>query len=130
MLKRLDNIGVAVRDLPQAYRFYTEVLGFEASPLVVEEGGFSARLGDMSLYIFTTTGLDHQQRNADLTTNPPGIDHIAFEAEDFEAAQAELVNRGVRFVQEVVGNAGEFRYRGFHDPEGNMLYIVDTGASA
>lgn len=129
MLKRLDNIGVAVRDLGQAHRFYTEVLGLDAPPLGDEEFGFSARLGDISLYIFKSTGPERQQRDADLATNPPGIDHLAFEVEDFEVAQAELERRGVRFVQDVIGEPGQFRYRGFHDPEGNMLYVVHTGAS-
>ena len=48
MLKRLDNIGIAVRDLPRAHDFYTRVLGFESAPLPDGASGFSAKLANTS----------------------------------------------------------------------------------
>ena len=49
MLKRLDNIGLAVRNARTSLQFYIDRLGFEGT---VTDGEGSARLGDMSLYIF------------------------------------------------------------------------------
>ncbi len=124
MLKRLDNIGVATRDVKRAYDFYTRVLGMEAGPLAEGASGFSPRLGDVALYVFATGGTGAPGRSEDYTNNPPGIDHLAFEVEDFDAAQRELESRGVKFLQPPVGEPGQFRYRAFQDPDGNMLYVI------
>ena len=43
---------------------------------------------------------------------------------NIEAAGRDLASRGIRFEHDIVGAPGEFRYRGFKDPEGNMLYII------
>ena len=127
MLKRLDNVGVAVSDLAAAHAFYTDVLGFESGALDESAEGFSARLGDISLYVFRTDGGGEHGRDAGMEHNPPGIDHLAFEVEDFEAAQSTLESRGVSFVHDVVGEPDGFRYRGFQDPEGNMIYVIHKG---
>lgn len=126
-MKRLDNIGVAVSDLAKAHGFYTGVLGMEAQPLQEGATGFSARLGDVSLYVFTTDGAGEPGRSADFDHNPPGIDHLAFEVEDYEAAQRELESRGVSFVRDSIGEPGGFQGRAFQDPEGNMIYIIHHG---
>lgn len=127
MLKRLDNIGVAVRDVARAHDFYTGVLGMEATPLQEGASGFSARLGDVALYVFATDGAGEPGRSADLEHNPPGIDHLALEVEDFEAAQRDLESHGVSFVHDFVREPGGFQCRGFEDPEGNMIYIIHHG---
>ncbi|MEX2230027.1 MAG: VOC family protein [Dehalococcoidia bacterium] len=129
MLKRLDNIGIAVRDLASAHDFYTRVLGFAGAPLKDGATGFSAKLGDVALFVFATDQTNSPGRTADYEHNPAGIDHLAFEVEDYEGAQRELEAKGVRFLQDSVGEPGGFRYRGFQDPDGNMLYVIHPGAS-
>lgn len=122
MLKRLDNVGIAVKDARRSLEFYTTVLGFEGE---VTEGEGSARLGDISLYIFESKSAEGPAaRTGDYYANPVGLDHLAFEVDDIEAAGTELERRGVAFLGGVVGEPGSFRYRGFHDPDGNMLYII------
>jgi glyoxylase I family protein len=122
MLKRLDNIGIAVADARRSLEFYIQKLGFEGD-VTGGEGG--ARLGDISLYIFESKSPQPvQRRTDDYYDNPAGIDHLAFEVDDIEAAGAELESRGIAFLGAVVGEPGSFRYRGFHDPDGNMLYII------
>ncbi|MDA1002844.1 MAG: VOC family protein [Chloroflexi bacterium] len=127
MLKRLDNIGVAVRDLVRAHAFYTGTLGMESTPLADGATGFSAKLGDVSLFVFKTDKTNSPGRSDDYEHNPAGIDHLAFEVEDYDGAQAELEAKGVSFVGDSVGEAGSFRYRGFQDPDGNMLYVIHLG---
>ena len=127
MLKRLDNIGVAVRNARTSLAFYIETLGFEGT---VSDGEGSAKLGDMSLYIFESkSSAPGNTRTDDYYANPRGIDHMAFEVADIEAAGQEFESRGVTFLGGIVGDAGQFRYRGFHDPDGNMLYIIQQPAA-
>lgn len=120
MLEALDNIGLAVSDVPRAVRFYTEVLGFTGSG---DENEGSVTLGDFSLYIFKTP-VEGQRRTSDFFTNPQGIDHLSFRVAKLEDGMAELERRGVVFDGPVVGEPGEFRYRPFRDPDGNMLYVI------
>lgn len=123
MLRRLDNVGIAVRDVKRVVDFYVTKLGFQG-----EAGASDAsiRLGDVSLYVFRTESTEAAgpRRTIDLSRNPAGIDHLAFQVDDVEAASRELEARGIVFPGPIVGAPGEFRYRGFADPEGNMLYVI------
>jgi catechol 2,3-dioxygenase-like lactoylglutathione lyase family enzyme len=120
MLKRLDNVGIAVADARRALEFYTTKLGFEGE---VTGGEGACRLGDIALFIFETP-TEGLPRSTDYPANPRGIDHLSFEVDDIEAAGAALEARGIVFEGGIVGAPGEFRYRGFHDPDGTMLYII------
>lgn len=122
MLKRLDNIGIAVSNARRSLEFYTTKLGFQGE---VTDGEGSASLGDISLYIFESkSSTPPHMRTDSYYGNPVGLDHLSFEVENIDAAAAELESRGIAFLGPTVGAVGEFRYRGFHDPDGNMVYII------
>lgn len=122
MFKRLDNIGIAVRNARTSLAFYIETLGFEGE--VTDDEG-SARLGDIALYIFESKSQSPgDARTESYYGNPRGLDHLAFEVDEIDVAAAQLEARGIEFLGATVGEPGEFRYRGFHDPDGNMLYII------
>jgi catechol 2,3-dioxygenase-like lactoylglutathione lyase family enzyme len=127
MLKRLDNVGIAVRDIRRAVAFYTEILGFVGQ---ADESDGLVTLGDVSPYLFQTRAPEAAapQRTTDLYNNPPGIDHVAFEVDDIEQAARQLEAAGVFFPGPAVGEPGAFRYRGYADPDGTMLYIVQKPA--
>lgn len=125
MLKRLDNIGIAVSNARRSLEFYIGVLGFEGE---IKDGEGSAQLGDMSLYIFESKlGTGGGGRTTDYYQNPVGLDHLAFETDDIVREGGVLEGRGIVFDQDVVGEPGSFRYRGFKDPDGNMVYIIQKG---
>src|SRR5260221_13375195 len=96
MLKRLDNVGIAVRDIRRAVAFYTEILGFVGQ---AGESDGLVTLGDVSLYLFQTPAPEAAapQRTTDLYNNPPGFDHVAFEVDDIEQAARRLEAAGVFF---------------------------------
>lgn len=127
MIQGLDNVGLAVSDLNRMLDFYTTTLGFAA-----ERGENDAwlTLGNLTIYLFVTHPRDNTrvERTADLYTDPPGLDHLALRVASVEQASADLEAKGVTFASEIVGDPGEFRYRGFGDPEGNMLYLVERPA--
>lgn len=126
-LKRFDNIGIACRDAKRTHQFYTEVLGCEAAPLADGATSFGASIGDVAFYIFETSQTNEVGRDDNMPANPVGIDHLAFESDDFEAAVDELTAKGVTWVGDTVGEPGSFRYRGFNDPDGNMIYVIHKG---
>lgn len=127
MFTRFDNAGIAVSDLAASRRFYEGVLGL---PWSESEGAATVTIGGISLYLFPTTGpRPSTSRTGDLFSNPVGIDHLAFAANDLDGTIAELTRRGVSWLGETVGEPGGFRYRGFTDPDGNCLYVIDPGTA-
>jgi catechol 2,3-dioxygenase-like lactoylglutathione lyase family enzyme len=124
MLKRLDNIGIAVRNARTMHAFYSRIPGFSVPPLDDDATMFSVTVGGLTLFVFQTSARDQTARTDDYLHNPPGLDHLAFEVADIEAAGRQLEQLGIVFLSPAVGAPGEFRYRGFQDPEGNMLYII------
>jgi catechol 2,3-dioxygenase-like lactoylglutathione lyase family enzyme len=119
----LDNVGIAVQDIRRAMAFYTATLGLAGQ--ASESDGW-VTLDNISLYLFQTPAPEAAvpRRTTDLYRDPPGIDHVAFEVDDIEQAERQLEAAGVVFPGPVVGEPGEFRYRGFSDPDSTMLYIV------
>jgi len=53
----------------------------------------------------------------------PGIRHLAIDVDDFDAAHAELRNRGVQFLGEPFVNQGN-RLLFFSDGDGNILHLI------
>lgn len=123
-INRIDNIGLAVSDVRAALDFFSNVLGLETA--ADDWGGGSVQVGNAWLYVFEGNSAAQRSapRGVDLPANAIGIDHIALEVDDIEAAGRDLEARGVIFPGDIVGEVGEFRYRGFEGPDGIMLYII------
>jgi len=97
-IKRVNHLGIIVEDLDEAVQSFTERLGLTLDH--IEPYGDELEIaflpcGDTLVELIeprTDAGA-----NADyLKENGPGIQHVAFEVEDLEAALSELAGRGVR----------------------------------
>lgn len=118
-IKRVDHLGVIVGDLDEAVRSFTEHLGLELD--------HTERYGDELDIAFLPCGetlvelitpRTEKGSNADyLEQYGPGIQHVAFEVDDLDAALEELSERGVNPLGEApVPGAGGMRIA-FLDPE-------------
>ena len=124
----LDHIAITVQDMDRAVGFYRDVLGFEVlGQLVLNEGAFKlvylqAGAGRIELFAFTEEGrgLDPSPRNEDL-----GFKHVAFQVDDVDAVARRLQQHGVAFTVAPTDAPGGVRLAFFHDPDGNLLEIVD-----
>lgn len=126
MFKGIGNICLVVRDIGRAVDFYSQKLGLKGEVWSAEEG--IVYIGDIYLYLVRSRRSDSPAvgRTADFIRNPIGIDHLSFEVENIEKTGAELEARGIVFPGPVVTEPDGFRYRGFSDPDGNMLYIIQS----
>ncbi len=97
-IKRVNHLGIIVEDLDEAVRSFTERLGLTLDH--IEPYGDELEIaflpcGDTLVELIeprTDAGA-----NADyLKENGPGIQHVAFEVDDLEAALAELAGCGVK----------------------------------
>ena len=100
---RVDHIGIAVKDIEQAKKFYTEFLGMKAlGEEVVEEQKVKVCFipcGDSEIELLESTSPDgpiakHIEKKGE------GIHHIALRVDNIEAAIADLMAKGVRMIDE------------------------------
>lgn len=102
---KVDHIGIAVKDLDQAKKFYSEMLGMEImGEEVVEEQKVRVCFipcGDSEIELLESTSPEGPiakfiEKNGD----KEGIQHIAVRVDSVETAIAELKEKGVRMIDE------------------------------
>jgi catechol 2,3-dioxygenase-like lactoylglutathione lyase family enzyme len=124
-LRRLDNIDVVCADVDAMVAFYGGVLGLELRlPYEPGQGWAGYRAGDVVIYFIGGGAGRHPPARRTGGENPPGIDSFAFEVDDLDAAIAHFDGLGVAWAGEVVASEW-YRYRGLHDPEGNLVYLTE-----
>ena len=100
---RVDHIGIAVKDLAQAKKFYTETLGIEATgEEVVEQQKVKVCFipcGDSEVELLESTSPDGPIAKF-IEKKGEGIQHVAFRVENLEAALATLKEQGIRMIDE------------------------------
>jgi len=99
---KIDHIGIAVKDLEKALEFY-EALGMKAEGTeVVEEQKVKVAFlptGDSEIELLESTSEDgpiarHIEKKGE------GIQHLALRVENIEEAIADLMEKGVRMIDQ------------------------------
>lgn len=125
---RLDNIDVICTELEPMRAFYADLLGLPLRlPYEPGQGWVGLRAGDVVIYLIEEDGAHLPPHPAPRFTgraNPPGLDSFAFEVNELDAAISELDGRGVNWAGDIVESEW-YRYRGLHDPEGNLVYLTE-----
>jgi catechol 2,3-dioxygenase-like lactoylglutathione lyase family enzyme len=125
---RLDNIDVICTDVEPMRAFYVDLLGLPLRlPYEPGQGWVGVRAGDVVIYLIEEDGAQlppHPPPRRTGAANPPGLDSFAFEVEVLDDAIAELDGHGVSWAGDIVESEW-YRYRGLHDPEGNLVYLTE-----
>jgi predicted enzyme related to lactoylglutathione lyase len=115
MIDRVDFIGVPVRDLARAEKFYGETLGLERNPNSGERW-VEYEVGDFTLALVSPAVM-----GPDFEPQPHSMP-IAFRVADVEEARRKLEAAGVEFHGETI-DSGVCHIANFSDPDGNMLQL-------
>ncbi len=102
-MRELDHIGIAVKNLDEAMKFYRDVLGLELVEVeeVPEEKVKIAMFKAGSVYIELLQGLSEDSAISKFVAKRgEGIHHIAIRVEDVDTLTKELKERNVRVVYE------------------------------
>ncbi len=139
-LKRMDNVGIVVADLPATIAFFEE-LGLELEGQATIEGEWAGRvtgLGDqrveiammrtpdghsrleLTRFLQPLTVADH--RNAPV--NALGYLRVMFAVDDIDDTLARLRRKGAQLVGEVVRYADAYRLCYIRGPEGLLIGIA------
>ena len=99
MFKRLNHIGIGVRDIEQAAKLWTEVFGVKANPPVTEEDMKVVMLpvGDITVELLAPVG-DQGVMARFLEKRGEGLHHLCFEVDDIHSAMEELAAKGTELV--------------------------------
>lgn len=100
-IKRIAHLGVAVKNLDDALKFFTDGLPLELTHTEDYQGmkiGFIP-VGESSIELLQdVSGSSNIKKFLD--KNGEGIHHIAFEVDDIKQAVVELKQKGVKLIDE------------------------------
>ncbi|MDW7667884.1 MAG: methylmalonyl-CoA epimerase [Bacillota bacterium] len=101
MVKKVDHIGIAVKNLEDSLKFYQDTLGLELSGVeVVEEQKVRVAflpVGDTEVELLESTDPDGPIAKF-IEKKGEGIQHIAYKVENIEDAIKEMEDQGVRMI--------------------------------
>jgi methylmalonyl-CoA/ethylmalonyl-CoA epimerase len=101
-IKRIIHIGIYAGDMDPVKKLYTDILGLSVSEEEVYEGHTDIcflPVGDSQLELCASIYPDGEVAQL-VAEQGEGIDHIAFEVDDLEAAIQELKDKGVPLQNE------------------------------
>ncbi len=124
----LDHVGVAVKSIAEATKFYTEVLGLtEVERETVAEQGLEiafVRVGESKIEFLEPTGPQSAVARF-LESRGEGLHHIAFEVEDIEAALARARAAGYTLIDEKPRPGGGGAWIAFVHPKSLHGVLVE-----
>ena len=102
-VKKIDHIGIAVKNLDETMKFYADALGLKTiSTEVVEDQKVRIAfipVGDSEVELIESTSPDGPVAKF-IESRGEGLQHIAFRVENIEEALQELKNKGIRLIDE------------------------------
>lgn len=126
-IKHIDHIGIAVKALDQAGKFYSDVLGLEIDGVenVADQKVNVAfiPITDSEIELLESTEPDGPIAKY-IASRGEGIQHIAFRVEDIDAALQELKEKGVRLIDDKARTgAGGAKIAFIHPKETNGVLV-------
>lgn len=126
-IKNIDHIGIAVKSIEQAGKFYTEILGLKIQDIenVADQKVNVAFLPitDSELELLESTEPDGPVSKY-IDARGEGVQHIAFRVENIEEALEELKSKGVRIIDQTPRNgAGGAKIAFVHPKETNGVLV-------
>ena len=102
-MKRIEHIGIAVKDLEAGNDIYTSLLGKPPYKLeeLESEGVLTSffQVGESKIELLQATTSDSAISKF-IEKKGEGIHHIAFEVEDIHASMKEMAEKGFRILNE------------------------------
>ena len=100
-IKHIDHIGIAVKSIEEAEKFFTDILGLKLQKLETVEDqkvktGFFP-ITDIELELLESTEPDGPIAKF-IEARGEGVQHIAFRVESIDNALKELQEKGVRLI--------------------------------
>lgn len=103
MVKKVDHIGIAVKNLEETLKFYEGVLGLKCGGTeVIDEQKVKVAflpIGDTEVELLESTDAEGPISRY-IEKKGEGIQHIAYRVDDIEKAIEEMKAKGIRMIDE------------------------------
>lgn len=132
-VKKIEHIGVAVKNLDESIKFYENLLGLicykmeEVPDQRVKTAFF--KIGDVKLELLEATDADSPVHKF-IEKNGEGFHHIAFQVDDVNKSLGEAHDNGIRLIDEKSRRGAEGLHIGFLHPKsthGILMEICGKG---
>jgi methylmalonyl-CoA/ethylmalonyl-CoA epimerase len=128
VVRRVAHIGIAVRSIDEAARFYEEQLGLkvtrrESVPSQKVTVGFLP-VGDTCIELVQPDSPDAPIAKF-LDTRGPGLHHICFEVEDIDSTHSDLTAAGTRLIDKAPRPGAHGTRVAFVHPESTGGVLVE-----
>lgn len=128
MVGKIDHIGIAVKSIADAKKFYEEVLGLKVAEVeeVAEQKVRVAFIpvGDSEVELLESTTEDGPIAKY-IEKNGEGVQHIAFRVENLAETLANLKAKGVRLIDETPRNGAGGAKIAFVHPKASFGTLVE-----
>ena len=117
MIRGIEHTAIATPDPAGLAQWYVETLGFTIN--YRGSTAVFAKAPDGTMIEF----IPAEGERGPNAMRSPGLRHLTLTVDDFEAAYAALLRKGVHFLGEPTESKGN-RVVFFADPEGNILHLL------
>ena len=126
-IKNIDHIGIAVKSIEQAGKFYTDVLGLDIEDIeTVAEQKVNVAfipITDSEVELLESVAPDGPVAKY-IEKRGEGIQHIAFRVDDINQCLSELKEKGVRLIDQTPRHgAGGAKIAFIHPKETNGVLV-------
>lgn len=129
MILRIDHIGIAVKDVEEAAKLYTDTLGLELEDIeVVAHRNVRVAIipvGENKIELLEPTGPDSKLAKF-LENRGEGLHHLALQVDDIEKVLEELKKKGIPLIDEEPGIGAHQTRVAFLDPKGTKILLEMT----
>jgi len=124
---KVDHIGIAVKNLDETLKFYTEILGLECQGTeVVEDQKVRVAflpIGDTEVELLESTSDDGPIAKF-IEKNGEGVQHIAFRVDNIEEAIQHMLDKGMQMIdQKPRYGAGGAKIAFVHPKSSNRVLV-------
>ena len=128
MLRKIEHIGIAVRDIEAAEKIFTDVLGAESykREIVESEHVLTSffKMGESKIELLQATHPDSAIARY-LEKGKEGIHHIAFDVEDIYSEIERLKGLGYIMIHDVPKEGADNKLIAFMHPKGSNGVLVE-----
>lgn len=125
-IKRLEHVGIMVRDIKASIAFYTDVLGFSLKGELDHPNG-TIKLAFLGFNESDETELELIQGYNSQLPAEGKVHHIALTVDDVEVEYERLKQLDVTFLeQEITTLPNGARYIFFSGPDGEWIELFET----
>lgn len=124
-IKRLEHVGIMVRDIQKSISFYTDTLGLKLKGELDHPNG-TIKLAFLGFELDGETEIELIEGYNDALPAEGKVHHIALKVDDVEEEYHRLQNLNVSFVEnEITTLPNGARYIFFEGPDGERIELFE-----